>query len=77
MISCPSLTKGETYTLTTGNSTTEVEMTSLIYGSDNMGRGGSGDLTKPKDRQEMNSSPDSGTFPTQNNMPDQTDDSTI
>ncbi len=42
LISCPSLKKDETYTLTTGEVTTEVEMTSLIYGTDNRGMGKGG-----------------------------------
>lgn len=37
VISCPGITAGETYTVTSGNSSTEVEMTSLIYGSGGMG----------------------------------------
>lgn len=40
LVSCSSLIEGETYTLITGDVTTEVEMTSLIYSSDNMGREG-------------------------------------
>lgn len=37
LISCAQLAEGETYTLTTGDTTTTVEMTSLIYGTDSMG----------------------------------------
>lgn len=43
VISCPGITTGQTYTVTTGDSTTEVEMTSIIYGSGSMGgHGGMG-----------------------------------
>lgn len=41
VISCPGITTGQTYTVTTGDSTTEVEMTSIIYGSGSMGGPGS------------------------------------
>lgn len=41
VISCPGITTGQTYTVTTGDSTTEVEMTSIIYGSRGMGGHGS------------------------------------
>lgn len=41
VISCPGITTGQTYTVTTGDSTTEVEMTSIIYGSGGMGGPGS------------------------------------
>ena len=41
VISCPGITTGQTYTVTTGDSTTEVEMTSIIYGSGGMGGHGS------------------------------------
>ena len=37
----PGITTGQTYTVTTGDSTTEVEMTSIIYGSGGMGGHGS------------------------------------
>ncbi len=33
IVSCPELTEGSTYTLTTGNSSTELTMDSLVYGS--------------------------------------------
>lgn len=41
VISCPGITTGQAYTVTTGDSTTEVEMTSIIYGSGGMGGSGS------------------------------------
>lgn len=37
VISCPQITTGQTYTVTAGEYSTEVEMTSLIYGSGGMG----------------------------------------
>ncbi len=43
VISCPELTVGETYTLTTGSSSTEVTLSSLITGtSSGMGGGNMG-----------------------------------
>lgn len=42
VISCPQITTGETYTVTAGGTSTEVEMTSLIYGSSGMGNNGMG-----------------------------------
>lgn len=44
VISCPQITTGQTYTVTAGEYSTEVEMTSLIYGSGGMGgKNGMGD----------------------------------
>lgn len=42
VVSCPKLSEGETYTLTTGDISTTVKMSSLIYGTDDrfMGDGG-------------------------------------
>lgn len=40
IISCPELVQGNTYALTAGNTTSQIEMTSLIYGQDSGGRGG-------------------------------------
>lgn len=37
VISCPQITTGQTYTVTAGEYSTEVEMTSLIYGTGGMG----------------------------------------
>lgn len=37
VISCPQITTGQTYTVTAGEYSTEVEMTALIYGSGGMG----------------------------------------
>lgn len=37
VISCPQITTGQTYTVTAGEYSTKVEMTSLIYGSGGMG----------------------------------------
>ena len=44
IVSCPEITEGSTYTLTAGDSTTEITMDSLVYGSSSMGggRGGMG-----------------------------------
>ncbi len=39
VISCPEITQGSTYTLTTGDSSTQITMDSLIYGSGGMGGG--------------------------------------
>lgn len=52
IISCPELENGETYTLTTGSSSTEVEMTSLIYSNGGGmggfgGKGGDGNMGGP------------------------------
>lgn len=40
IISCPELVQGNTYALTAGNTSSQIEMTSLIYGQDSGGRGG-------------------------------------
>lgn len=40
LISCPEIKVGETYTLTTSGTATEIEMTSLTYGSSGNGMGG-------------------------------------
>lgn len=40
IISCPQITQGETYTLTTGSNSTEITMSSLIYSSGGMGNMG-------------------------------------
>lgn len=37
IVSCPDITQGSTYTLTAGNSTQEITMDSLVYGSSGMG----------------------------------------
>ena len=43
IVSCPEITRGATYTLTAGDSTQEITMDSLVYGSGGMGgRRGSG-----------------------------------
>lgn len=43
IISCPQLSQGNTYTLTAGNSSSQIEMTSLIYGQGSgAGRGAGG-----------------------------------
>ena len=42
LISCPELTQGSTYTLTTGDTSTQITMSSLIYGSGDMNPGGMG-----------------------------------
>ena len=56
LISCARLAEGETYTLTTGDTTTTVEMTSLIYGADNMGgQKGLGFQDKPENNDTGNS----------------------
>lgn len=39
IISCPEITTGETYTLTAGNSTQEITMDRLVYGTGGMGGG--------------------------------------
>ena len=41
LISCPGITQGETYILTTGGASTNIEMTNLIYGQ-SQGMGGAG-----------------------------------
>ena len=42
IISCPQITQGETYTLTTGSNSTEITMSSLVYSSGGMGGGPGG-----------------------------------
>ena len=42
LISCPELTQDSTYTLTTGDTSTQITMSSLIYGSGDMNPGGMG-----------------------------------
>ena len=42
LISCPELTQNATYTLATGGTSTEVTMTSLIYGGGSFGGMGGG-----------------------------------
>lgn len=42
LISCPEIKVGETYTLTTSGTITEIQMTSLTYGSSGNGMGGFG-----------------------------------
>lgn len=42
VISCPEIVKGESYTVSVGDSTTEVTMDSLIYGTGGMGGGMNG-----------------------------------
>ena len=44
VISCPELAQGSTYTVTVGSFTTEVTMSSLIYGSGGMGGGMNGGM---------------------------------
>ena len=41
ILSCPEITQGAAYTLTAGETTTEITMDSIVYGSSSMGgRGG-------------------------------------
>lgn len=42
LISCPEITEGETYTLTTSGTSTEIKMTSLTYGNSGNGMDGGG-----------------------------------
>ena len=55
IISCPEITTGQEYTLTTGSDTTQITMDSIVYGSGsgmggNPGNGGGGDMgQKPDD----------------------------
>ena len=44
IVSCPGLETGKTYTLTCGGDHTEIQMTSLIYGSGGMGDGMGGGM---------------------------------
>lgn len=44
IVSCPELVQGSTYTLTAGEESQEMEMTSLIYGDSGMGGGMNGDM---------------------------------
>lgn len=56
VISCPEITAGETYTVTSGNQSTEVEMSSTIYGNDAMGMG----QGNPMDNGNMGKNPMGG-----------------
>lgn len=47
VVSCPQLTAGETYTLTAGTETQEIELTQLVYGSGGMGDGQRPDGMEP------------------------------
>lgn len=44
IVSCPELVQGSSYTLTTGEESQEIEMTSLIYGGNGMGGGMNGGM---------------------------------
>lgn len=52
LISCPEIKQGETYTVTVGDSSQEVTMDSLIYGSSSMGGRPSGTGERPADTGE-------------------------
>lgn len=58
LISCARLAEGETYTLTAGDLTTTVEMTSLVYGADSMSGQNVWDFQdKPENNGTDNSTP--------------------
>ena len=50
VISCPEIKQGETYTVAVGNSSQEVTMDSLIYGSGGMGGGSGNQGDRPSDK---------------------------
>ena len=58
IVSCPEITKGETYTLTAGDSTQEITMDSLVYGSGSMGGGQPHGGTKPDQSEAPKEAPD-------------------
>ena len=60
LISCPALKKGETYTLTTGDTTTTVEMSSLVYGTGEQGQRGGEKTGKAQNPQNPGKTEDSG-----------------
>lgn len=65
IISCPEITTGETYTLTAGNSTQEITMDRLIYGTGGMGGGRPGQDRgmQPGGQPGQNRGPDEGMSP--------------
>ena len=49
IISCPEITTGQEYTLTTGSDTTQITMDSIVYGSGS-GMGDGGNMGTPPEK---------------------------
>ena len=60
IISCPEITTGQEYTLTTGSDTTQITMDSIVYGSGSGMGGNPGNGGGPGNGGEMGQKPDDG-----------------
>lgn len=60
IISCPEITTGQEYTLTTGSDTTQITMDSIVYGSGNGMGGNPGNGGGPGNGGDMGQKPDDG-----------------
>ena len=60
IISCPEITTGQEYTLTTGSDTTQITMDSIVYGSGSGMGGNPGNGGGPGDGGDMGQKPDDG-----------------
>lgn len=60
IISCPEITTGQEYTLTTGSDTTQITMDSIVYGSGSGMRGNPGNGGGPGNGGDMGQKPDDG-----------------
>lgn len=60
IISCPEITTGEEYTLTTGSDTTQITMDSIVYGSGSGMGGNPGNGGGPGNGGDMGQKPDDG-----------------
>ena len=61
IISCPEITTGQEYTLTTGSDTTQITMDSIVYGSGSGMGGNPGNGGGPGNGGDMGQKPDDGT----------------
>lgn len=60
IISCPEITTGQEYTLTTGSDTTQITMDSIVYGSGSGMGGNPGNGGGPENGGDMGQKPDDG-----------------
>ena len=60
IISCPEITTGQEYTLTTGSDTTQITMDSIVYGSGSGMGGNPGNGGGPGNGGDMGQKPDDG-----------------
>ena len=60
IISCPEITTGQEYTLTTGSDTTQITMDSIVYGTGNGMGGNPGNGGGPGNGGDMGQKPDDG-----------------